>query len=72
MEVRKKEGENPNSLIFRFLKRIQQTGILRESKKRRFRSRPINRLKRKLSALHREEKKVEYEKAKKLGQQEWR
>ncbi|MDO8467281.1 MAG: 30S ribosomal protein S21 [bacterium] len=72
MEVRRKEGENPNSLIFRFLKRMQQTGILRESKKRRFRARPINRLKRKLSALHREEKKVEYEKAKKLGQQEWR
>ena len=72
MEVRRKEGENPNSLIFRFLKRIQQTGVLRESKKRRFRARPINRLKRKLSALHREEKKVEYEKAKKLGQQEWR
>ncbi len=72
MEVRKKEGENPNSLIFRFLKRIQQTGVLRESKKRRFRARPINRLKRKLSALHREQKKVEYEKAKKLGQQEWR
>lgn len=72
MEVRRKEGENPNSLIFRFLKKIQQTGVLRESKKRRFRSRPINRLKRKLSALHREQKKVEYEKAKKLGQQEWR
>lgn len=72
MEVRRKEGENPNSLIFRFLKRMQQTGILRESKKRRFRGRPINRLKRKLSALHREEKKVEYEKAKKLGQSEWR
>lgn len=72
MEVRKKEGENPNSLIFRFLKRVQQTGILRESKKRRFHDRPMNRLKRKLSALHREQKKIEVDKAKKLGQTEWR
>lgn len=72
MEVRKKEGENPNSLIFRFLKRVQQTGVLREAKKRRFHDRPMNRLKRKLSALHREEKKIEVEKAKKLGQTEWR
>lgn len=68
MEVRRKEGENPNSLIFRFIKRVQQTGVLREAKKRRFHDRPQNRLKRKLSALHRTQKKVEYEKAKKLGQ----
>ncbi len=67
MEVRKKEGENPTSLIFRFIKRVQQTGVLREAKKRRFHDRPQNRLKRKLSALHRVQKKVEYEKAKKLG-----
>lgn len=68
MEVCKKEGENPNSLIFRFLKRVQQTGVLREAKKRRFYDRPMNRLKRKLSALHRVQKKAEIDKARKLGQ----
>lgn len=68
MEIRKKEGEATGSLIFRFIKKVQQTGVLREAKKRRFHGRPINRLKRRLSALHREVKKKEVEKARKLGQ----
>lgn len=67
MEVRKKENETSNALIYRFLKRIQHSGILREAKKRRFRDRSANRMKRRLSALHRENKKKEVEKAKKLG-----
>ncbi len=67
-EVKKREGESTNSLIFRFIKRVQQTGVLRESKKRRFHTRSQNRLKRKLSALHREEKKVEMEISRKLGE----
>ncbi len=67
-EVKKREGESTNSLIFRFIKRVQQTGVLREAKKRRFHSRTQNRLKRKLSALHREEKRKEVEIAKKLGE----
>jgi ribosomal protein S21 len=68
MEVRKKEGEATGSLIYRFIKKVQQSGVLREAKKRRFHDRPQNRLKRKLSALHREQKKKELEKAKKLGE----
>ena len=66
-EVKKREGESTNSLIFRFIKRVKQTGVLFESKKRRFRSRPQNRLKRKLSALHREVRKKEMETARKMG-----
>lgn len=68
-EVKKREGESPNSLIFRFIKRVKQTGVLYEAKKRRFYSRTQNRLKRKLSALHREDKKREMEIARKLGQE---
>ena len=68
MEVRKKENESVNTLIFRFIKKVQQTGVLREAKKRRFRNRPQNALKRRLSALHREQKKRDQERAKKLGQ----
>ena len=68
MEVRKKEGEAAGSLIFRFIKKVQQTGVLREAKKRRFYKRHENRLKRKLSALHREEKKRTMEKARKMGE----
>lgn len=68
MEVRKKENENVGSLIFRFIKKVQQTGVLREAKKRRFYKRHENSLKIKLSALHREEKKREMEKARKMGE----
>lgn len=68
MEVRKKEGEAVGSLIYRFIKKVQQTGVLREAKKRRFHSRTPNRLKRKISALHREATKREMEKARKMGQ----
>lgn len=67
IEVRKKENESPNSLIFRFLKKVQQSGVLREAKKRRFRSRSANDTKRRVSALHRVAKKKEVDRQKKLG-----
>ena len=67
MELRRKEGESVSSFLYRFNKKIQQSGVLCEAKKRRFHGRPINRLKRKLSALHRENKAKEREVAKKLG-----
>ncbi|MBI3045975.1 MAG: 30S ribosomal protein S21 [Candidatus Harrisonbacteria bacterium] len=67
MFVRKKEGETTGSLLYRFSKKIQQSGVLKEAKKRRFRARPKNRLKRKIAALYRVEKQKEVEKAKKLG-----
>jgi ribosomal protein S21 len=67
MEVKKREGESASSLIYRFTKKIQRGGILAETKKRRFQERPLNRRKRRLSAIHREQKKVEFLKAKKMG-----
>lgn len=67
MQVNKKEGESSASLLYRFTKKIQQSGVLREAKKRRFRRRIPNRLKVKLSALHREAKKKEIAINKKLG-----
>lgn len=67
MEVRKKEGESASALIYRFGKKVQQSGVLREAKKRRFKHRLINRNKRRVSALHREEKRKEIERARKLG-----
>jgi hypothetical protein len=67
MEIRKREGESSTSLIYRFTKRVQQSGVLREAKKRRFRTRTESRIKRKLSALHRVEKKKKFERAKKMG-----
>ncbi|MDP3947286.1 MAG: 30S ribosomal protein S21 [bacterium] len=67
MELRRKEGESVTSFIYRFTKRVKQSGILKEAKKRRFRARPMNRNRRRLSALHRETKKVERQRLKKLG-----
>lgn len=67
VEIKRKEGESMPAFLYRFNKKMQQSGVLREAKKRRFQGRPVNRLKRKLSALHREVKVLEREKAKKLG-----
>ena len=67
IEVKRKEGESPNALLFRFTKRVKRSGVLREANKRRFRHRATNRMKRRLSALHRDEKKKELERLKKLG-----
>lgn len=67
IEIKKKEGESSGSLIYRFTKKVQQSGVLREARKRKFRSREENRNKRRVSALHREQKKNEFLKARKLG-----
>lgn len=67
IEVKKREGETPSSLIFRFSKRVRESGILREARKRRFKEREPNKRKKLLSALHREKKRMEIEKQRKLG-----
>jgi ribosomal protein S21 len=67
VEVRKKEGESGASLLYRFSKKIKQSGVLREAKKRRFSKRPVTKRQRRLSALHREQKRKKFEQAKKLG-----
>lgn len=65
--VKKREGESDSALIYRFVKKIKRSGILREAKARRFKDRPVSRIKKRLSALHREIKRKEMERAKKLG-----
>jgi len=67
IQVRKKEGESPSALLFRFTKRVKRSGVVREARKRRFRGRSVNRVKRRLSAIHRERKREEVERMKKLG-----
>jgi len=67
MEVRRRKGESISAFLYRFQKRVQQSGILREAKKRKYRDRPISKLKKRLSALHREQKKKEIEKMTKMG-----
>ncbi len=67
LEVRRKKGENTAAFIFRFNKRVKQSGILKEVKKRRFWDRPVNRRKRRSAALYRLRKKAEVSRLKKYG-----
>lgn len=67
LEVRKKEGESISSALFRFGKRIKQSGILKEVKSRRFRARKINKRKVHLGALYRVQKEKEIARQKKYG-----
>lgn len=67
IEIRKKEGESPASHLFRFTKKVQQSGVLKEAKKRKFRKRPANKRQRRLSALYKEVKAREIKKARKMG-----
>lgn len=67
IEIKKKEGESAASHLFRFSKKIHQSGVLKEAKKRKFFGRAENKRRRRQSAIHREQKAVEFKKAKKLG-----
>jgi ribosomal protein S21 len=67
IEIKKKEGESPNSALFRFTKRIRQSGVLVEMRKRRFRGRAVNKRSRRISAIFRANKKADVARAKKLG-----
>ena len=67
MELKRREGESTSAFLYRFSKKIQQSGVLLEAKKRKFRKRPVSKSKKRLSALHREQKKREVEKMKRMG-----
>lgn len=67
LTVRKRESESPTSLMYRFNKRIKQSGLVKEVRKRRFTDRKVSKLKIKIKALHRESAKKEYQRKKKMG-----
>ena len=67
IEVKRKEGESPSALLARFSRRMKRSGVLKEANKRRFHDRPANKRKKRLSALHRNAKRVQYQKMRKLG-----
>jgi len=67
VEVKKSERENSQSLIRRFTRKVQQSGILLRARESRFRRRQKSKKMRKKAALRREKLKKEYEKLKKLG-----
>jgi len=67
LEVKKKEKESSQSLVRRFTRRIQQSGILLRARKTRFRKREKSKDMKREAALRREEMKKEYERLEKLG-----
>jgi len=67
IQIKRREGESASSFLYRFTKKIQHSGVLREAKKRRFKHRNINKNKRKSSALYKSQKMREVLAAKKLG-----
>lgn len=67
IKVRKREGESVNALLYRFNKRVQQSGLVREVRKRQFRKRAVNRQKRKQSALYRRGKQETIARERKYG-----
>lgn len=67
IEVKKREGEQPSALMFRFTRKVKRSGVLKEVNSRRFRDRAVSRVKRRLSAIYKSDKKQELLRAKQLG-----
>ena len=67
IEVRKNPNENNSSVLRRFSRKIQESGIIRKVKSSRYNLRKESKLKAKKSALKRLDRRKEIEKLKKLG-----
>jgi ribosomal protein S21 len=67
VKVTKKEKETVASLIRRFQKAVQKSGILIRARERMYRDRNLSEEKKKRRALRREELRRYYEKLDKLG-----
>jgi len=65
--VKRRNGENTRSLLRRFSRRIQQSGILVRARKARFYEKNKSKREKRASALRREKIKAEKDKLKKLG-----
>jgi ribosomal protein S21 len=67
VEIKKEKRESITSLIRRFARAVQQSGILIRAREKMYKDRNISEEKKRRSALRREEMKAKYEKLKKLG-----
>ena len=67
IEVKKKEGETTRSLLRRFTRRIQQSGVLIRARKARFLEREKSKNERRANALRRNKIVKEKEKLRKMG-----
>ena len=67
IEIKRREGETINSVMYRFNKRVQQSGVFKEARKRQFTKRGANRGRRKLAALYRLDKQDKLSRSRKYG-----
>lgn len=67
LEVKRQLKETTQSLVRRFTKSVQNSGILLRARKIRFKQRKKSEQMKRRAALRREELKKEYEKLEKLG-----
>jgi ribosomal protein S21 len=67
IHVQRREGENTNAFLYRFNKKIQHSGLVKESKKRQFFARAVNRSKRRTASLYRLTKQTAITRERKLG-----
>lgn len=68
IEVKRKERESTSSMLRRFVRRVQQSGVLVNARKGRFYDRGKTKRQKKQSALRREDLKVLRSKLYKAGQ----
>jgi len=67
IELKKNPSENSASLVRRFSRRVQESGIVQRVKGNRYAERPLSKLKQKAGALKRIVRRREIERLKKLG-----
>ncbi|MFA6184368.1 MAG: hypothetical protein WC682_04695 [Parcubacteria group bacterium] len=66
IQVRKKDRESSESLIRRFSRRIQQSGVLMQARKSRFQSAKKTKIKQRKEAMYKVKIRKEIDKLKKL------
>ncbi|HOC53836.1 MAG TPA: 30S ribosomal protein S21 [Candidatus Pacearchaeota archaeon] len=67
MKIQKQQKETSQSLVYRFTKAVQKSGVLTEARKRRFQERIKSGNLKKRAALVKLTKTKKFEKLKKLG-----
>ncbi len=70
IEVKRKDNESVGSLLRRFSKKVQQSGLLIQARNSRFKEKTKSRTERRKSALRRNEIVTEKERLRKLGKLE--
>lgn len=72
LEVKKKEHESLDSLLRRFHRKVQQSGLIEQAKKIRYYERPKSKTRKRESAIRRTEIRQERDVLRKLGKLEER